>query len=181
MRERAYQLFGGEFIGDLIEVRSESGEMRLRGYVSSPSATRTTRDSQYFFINGRYVRDKVIGKALSEAYRAMMPSGVYPSAMLFVEMPPHEVDVNVHPAKTEVRFVRSAIVYDLIRDGVRAAIGSAKAAVTHFAEKKVGPVQTRSFESSLPTFEQKPPPISREELQAAFRLQIPSLPKPQCP
>lgn len=179
LRERAYQLFGGEFIGDLIEVRSESGEMRLRGYVSSPSATRTTRDSQYFFINGRYVRDKVIGKALSEAYRAMMPSGVYPSAMLFVEMPPHEVDVNVHPAKTEVRFVRSAIVYDLIRDGVRAAIGSAKAAVTHFAEKKVELVQTRSFESSLPTVEQKPPPISREELQAAFRLQIPSPPQSQ--
>jgi len=184
LRERAYQLFGGEFIGDLIEVLSESGEMRLRGYVSSPSATRTTRDSQYFFINGRYVRDKVIGKALGEAYRAMIPSGVYPSAMLLIEMPPHEVDVNVHPAKTEVRFVRSAIVYDLIRDGVRAAIGSAKAAITPFAETKLEPVTTGSFESSLPRFDGSAPPLprpSKEELRSAFRLQAPPAPRPTIP
>jgi DNA mismatch repair protein MutL len=139
LRERAYQIFGGEFIGDLIEVLAESGEMRARGFVSSPSATRTNRDSQYFFINGRYVRDKIIGKALSEAYRAMIPAGVYPSAMLFVELPPHEVDVNVHPAKTEVRFMRGTIVHDLIRDAVRAAIGSAKAGATSFVEKKIEP------------------------------------------
>ncbi|MFM8392841.1 MAG: DNA mismatch repair endonuclease MutL, partial [Acidobacteriota bacterium] len=82
LRERAYQLFGADFIGDLIEVSLESGEMRVRGFVSSPSTPRTNRDSQYFFINGRYVRDKVIGRALSEAYRAMMPSGAYPTAML---------------------------------------------------------------------------------------------------
>lgn len=179
LRERAYQLFGGEFIGDLIEVLSESGELRLRGYVSSPSATRTTRDSQYFFINGRYVRDKVIGKALSEAYRAMIPSGVYPSAMLLIEMPPHEVDVNVHPAKTEVRFVRSAIVYDLIRDGVRAAIGSSKAAATPFTEKKFEAAQPGSYESSRPAFEDKAPPISRQELRSAFRIQAPLPPLPQ--
>src|SRR5262245_25158628 len=139
LRERAYQLFGGEFIGDLIEVLAESGEMRARGFVSSPSSTRTTRDSQFFFINGRYVRDKIIGKALSEAYRAMIPAGVYPSAMLFVELPPHEVDVNVHPAKTEVRFVRGTIIHDLIRDAVRAAIGSARAGATSFVEKKFEP------------------------------------------
>jgi DNA mismatch repair protein MutL len=178
LRERAYQLFGGDFIGDLIEVLSDSGEMRVRGYVSSPSATRTTRDSQYFFINGRYVRDKVIGKALSEAYRAMIPSGVYPSAMLLIEMPPHEVDVNVHPAKTEVRFVRSAIVYDLIRDGVRAAIGSSKAAATPFAEKRLEAAQSGSFEPSRPAFDEKAPPISREELKAAFRFQAPLSPQP---
>ncbi|HMV82644.1 MAG TPA: DNA mismatch repair endonuclease MutL [Blastocatellia bacterium] len=173
LRERAYQLFGGEFIGDLIEVLCDAGEMRVGGYVSSPSATRTNRDSQYFFINGRYVRDKVIGKALSEAYRAMIPSGVYPSAMLMIEMPPHEVDVNVHPAKTEVRFVRSAIVYDLIRDAVRAAIGSSKAAATPFAERKAEPAQPIPAEVSRPTFEEKVPLISREELKAAFRFQAP--------
>lgn len=178
LRERAYQLFGGEFIGDLIEVHSDSGEMRVGGYVSSPSATRTNRDSQYFFINGRYVRDKVIGKALSEAYRAMIPSGVYPSAMLMIEMPPHEVDVNVHPAKTEVRFVRSAVVYDLIRDAVRAAIGSSKAAATPFAERKIDSSQPIPTETSRGFFEEKAPPISREELKAAFRFQAP-LPTPQ--
>jgi DNA mismatch repair protein MutL len=183
LRERAYQIFGGEFIGDLIEVLAESGEMRARGFVSSPSATRTNRDSQYFFINGRYVRDKIIGKALSEAYRAMIPSGVYPSAMLFVELPPQEVDVNVHPAKTEVRFMRGTIVHDLIRDAVRAAIGSAKAGATSFVEKKIEPVA--SAPTAIPQaddlFREKQPSLSREELRSAFRLQQapPARPQPQ--
>jgi DNA mismatch repair protein MutL len=175
LRERAYQLFGSEFIGDLIEVLSDTGEMLVRGFVSSPSATRTTRDSQYFFINGRYVRDKVIGKALGEAYRAMIPSGVYPSAMLFIELLPHEVDVNVHPAKTEVRFLRGTIVHDLIRDAVRAAIGSSKAAVTPFAERKVETVAARTIETSPAIFEENPPMPrpTKEELRSAFRLQAP--------
>ncbi len=173
LRGRAYQLFGGEFIASLIEVRGESGEMRVRGFVSSPSATRTTRDSQYFFINGRYVRDKVIGKALSEAYRAMIPSGVYPSAMLFVEMPPHEVDVNVHPAKTEVRFVRGTIVYDLIRDSVRAAIASAKAGATLFAEKKSESVASKPIEFLPSAIEDKAPPITREDIREGFKLPTP--------
>lgn len=173
LRERAYQLFGGEFINGLIEVGGESGEMRVRGFVSSPSATRTTKDSQYFFINGRYVRDKVISRALIEAYRAMIPSGVYPSAMLFVEMPPHEVDVNVHPAKTEVRFVRGTIVHDLIRDAVRAAIGSSKAAVTLFSKPEPDPSlkPQEVFRSNI--FDEKPAQVSREELRAAFKLQAP--------
>lgn len=181
LRERAYQIFGGEFIGDLIEVLAESGEMRARGFVSSPSATRTSRDSQFFFINGRYVRDKIIAKALSEAYRAMIPAGVYPSAMLFVELPPREVDVNVHPAKTEVRFVRGTVVHDLIRDAVRAAIGSAKAGATSFVEKKFGPVASAPAASPQADdlFREKQPSPSREELRSAFRLQTPPPVQPQ--
>ena len=180
LRERAYQLFGADFIGDLIEVLIERDEMLVRGFVSSPSSTRTTRDSQFFFINGRYVRDKLIGKALSEAYRAMIPAGVYPSAMLFVELLPSEVDVNVHPAKTEVRFVRGAIVFDLVRDAVRAAISSAKAAVTRFGEKLPESVAAGSAERFTPPFpEVRPAKISREELRSAFRLQAP--PSPSLP
>jgi DNA mismatch repair protein MutL len=171
LRERAYQLFGGDFIGDLIEVLMERSGMRVRGYVSSPSSTRTTRDNQYFFINGRYVRDKVISRALSEAYRAMTPAGVFPSAMLFVELPPSEVDVNVHPAKTEVRFIRGTLVFDLIRDAVRASIGSARAAATPFSERK--PDSPPANETSSYAQIEKPQPLSREELRSAFRLQAP--------
>ncbi len=174
LRERAYQLFGGEFIGDLIEVLAESGEMRVRGFVSSPSSTRTTRDSQYFFINGRYVRDKVMSRALIEAYRAMIPSGVYPSAMLFVELPPHEVDVNVHPAKTEVRFVRGALVHDLVRDAIRAAIGRAKAAVTHFVERP-----KQSAEWVEPVIKDTAPEPTREEIDRGFRVPIMTPPQQQ--
>lgn len=186
LRERAYQLFGGDFISGLIEVRAaeQTGpdELRVRGFVSSPSATRTTRDNQYFFINGRYVRDKVLSRALLEAYRAMIPSGVYPSAMLFVELPPHEVDVNVHPAKTEVRFVRGTIVHDLVRDAIRSAIGATKAAVTLFAEKnQPAPEQLNAAARSvaLESFltEQAPKP-TRTELREGFHLQIPKPPAP---
>ncbi|MBI1759849.1 MAG: DNA mismatch repair endonuclease MutL [Acidobacteria bacterium] len=186
LRERAYQLFGGDFISGLIEVRAAEnsgiGELGVRGFVSSPSATRTTRDSQYFFINGRYVRDKVLSRALLEAYRAMIPSGVYPSAMLFVELPPHEVDVNVHPAKTEVRFVRSTIVHDLVRDAIRSAIGTTKSAVTLFAEKKQPAPEQLNAEArtaALDSFlsEQAPKP-TRTELREGFRLQMPQPPAP---
>lgn len=178
LRERAYQLFGGEFIDDLIEVSGEAGEMRVRGFVSSPAVTRTTRDNQYFFINGRYVRDKLLGRALSDAYRAMMPVGVYPTAMLFVELAPHEVDVNVHPAKTEVRFVRPSIIHDLVCDAVRKAIGAAKAAVTPFIERT--PEAVRKVEPEIPAAEKspEPPSVSREELKGAFRIQAPKPPPP---
>jgi DNA mismatch repair protein MutL len=185
LRERAYQLFGGEFIGNLIEVQAESGSMRVQGFVSSPSSTRTSRDSQYFFVNGRYVRDKVLNKAISEAYRAMIPAGVYPSAMIFVALAPDEVDVNVHPAKTEVRFVRSAIVHDLVRDAVRDAISAAKAAATRFndtrfIDKRPEPVAAKPLESPEPViFREQAPTVSRDEMRAAFRLQVPQPLPPQ--
>lgn len=187
LRERAYQLFGADFIGDLIEVSLESGEMRVRGFVSSPSTPRTNRDSQYFFINGRYVRDKVIGRALSEAYRAMMPSGAYPTAMLFVELPPHEVDVNVHPAKTEVRFVRSTIVFDLVRNATRGALGQTRAAVTPFdgrrSDSLIDDLQSPAPLSSDAPPEWRPAKSSRLAMddEEPFQVHIPALPTPTEP
>ncbi|HEX8721157.1 MAG TPA: DNA mismatch repair endonuclease MutL, partial [Pyrinomonadaceae bacterium] len=123
LRERAYQIFGGEFIESLLEVAGGfEGVARVSGYVSAPRARRTTRDAQYLFVNGRYVRDRLVARALSEGYRSVLPHGVYPSALLFLEVPPEEVDVNVHPAKTEVRFRRAAAVADAVREAVRAAL-----------------------------------------------------------
>ncbi len=183
VRERAYQLFGGDFVDALIEVYGEAGETRVSGFVSSPAVTRTTRDAQYFFVNGRYVRDKVLSRALTEAYRAMMPSGVYPSAMLFVEVPPGDVDVNVHPAKTEVRFVRSTIVYDTVRDAIRTSIGGAKAAVTPMTSWESGLTLPRvpaapSYAPPMPTGEvYQEPKLTREEMVAALYAQSPALPE----
>ncbi|HEX7956550.1 MAG TPA: DNA mismatch repair endonuclease MutL [Pyrinomonadaceae bacterium] len=123
LRERAYQIFGGEFIESLLEVEGGfEGVARVTGYVSAPRARRTTRDAQYLFVNGRYVRDRLVARALSEGYRTVLPHGVYPSALLFLEVPPEEVDVNVHPAKTEVRFRRASAVADAVRESVRAAL-----------------------------------------------------------
>jgi DNA mismatch repair protein MutL len=126
LHERAYQIFGAEFLDNLLEVGGGHERVaRVRGYVSAPRERRTSRDAQYLFINRRYVRDRLIGRALSEGYRSVLPHGVYPAALLFLEVPLEEVDVNVHPAKTEVRFRRAAAVADAVREAVRAALASA--------------------------------------------------------
>lgn len=191
LRERAYQLFGDTFISGLIEVQatetSGADELRVRGFVSSPSAVRTTRDNQYFFINGRFVRDKVLARALSEGYRAMIPAGVYPSAMLFVEIPPHEVDVNVHPAKTEVRFVRSTVVHDLVREAIRSAIGATKAAVTPFGEQKLAATEATPSAWQVETspepqalIAEQPPKLISADIKSGWRLPC-TIPPPAWP
>ncbi|MCA1634594.1 MAG: DNA mismatch repair endonuclease MutL [Acidobacteria bacterium] len=125
LRERAYQIFGEEFLENLLEVGGGYAEVaRVRGYVSAPRERRTTRDAQYLFVNGRFVRDRLITRALSEGFRSVLPQGVFPSALLFLDVPLAEVDVNVHPAKTEVRFRRPAAVADAVRDAVRAALAA---------------------------------------------------------
>ncbi|HET6670712.1 MAG TPA: DNA mismatch repair endonuclease MutL [Pyrinomonadaceae bacterium] len=126
LRERAYQVFGAEFLDNLLEVAGGHPRVaRVNGFVSAPRDRRTSRDAQYLFVNGRFVRDRLIGRALSEGYRAILPHGVYPAALLFIDTPLEEVDVNVHPAKTEVRFRRSAAVAEAVRDAVRSALASA--------------------------------------------------------
>src|SRR4029079_924720 len=126
LRERAYQIFGEEFLENLLAVDGGDPQIaRVTGYVSAPRDRRTSRDSQYLFVNRRFVRDRMIGRSLSEGYRSILPHGVYPAALLFIETPLEEVDVNVHPAKTEVRFRRQAAVADAVRESVRAALASA--------------------------------------------------------
>lgn len=123
LRERAYQIFGDDFIECLLAVAGGSeGVGRVSGFVSAPRARRTNRDAQYLFVNGRYVRDRLVARALTEGYRTVLPHGVYPSALLFLEVPPEEIDVNVHPAKTEVRFRRASAVAEAVREAVRAAL-----------------------------------------------------------
>ncbi len=126
LRERAFQIFGESFIENLLAVDGGVDQIaRVRGYVSAPRDRRTSRDAQYLFVNGRFVRDRLIARALSEGYRSILPHGVYPAALLFLETPLEEVDVNVHPAKTEIRFRRAAAVADAVREAVRAALASA--------------------------------------------------------
>jgi DNA mismatch repair protein MutL len=126
LRERAYQIFGAEFLENLLEVEGgREASARVRGYVSAPRERRSTRDAQYLFVNGRYVRDRLVARALSEGYRSVLPQGAFPAALLFLEVEPEEVDVNVHPAKTEVRFRRASAVAEAVREAVRASLASA--------------------------------------------------------
>ena len=102
------------------------GEMRLHGFVSKPEIQKLNRNSIFVFVNGRLIRDRLIQHALTEAYRNIIPPTVYPVVLLFLEMPPQEVDVNVHPSKTEVRFRQSTTMHDFVRDTVRAALMKAR-------------------------------------------------------
>jgi DNA mismatch repair protein MutL len=148
LRERAYQIFGSEFLDNLLEVNGGYAPVaRVSGFVSAPRDRRTSRDAQYLFVNGRFVRDRLIGRALSEGYRAILPHGVYPAALLFIETPLEEVDVNVHPAKTEVRFRRASAVVDAVREAVRSALASAgyvRADSREESEPSVNPSETQA-------------------------------------
>ena len=130
LKERAYQVLGGSLLDKLVEVGSEMDGLKVSGFVSNPQEQRSSRDAQYLFINRRFVRDQLIGRALSEAYRSMMPSGTYPAAVLFIDVLPTEVDVNVHPAKTEVRFLHEGAILAFIRDAVTEALRSTKPVTT---------------------------------------------------
>ncbi|QQS41717.1 MAG: DNA mismatch repair endonuclease MutL [Acidobacteriota bacterium] len=126
LKERAFQIFGPRLIESLLPV--EGGRefvANVSGFVSAPRERRTTRDAQYFFINGRFVKDRLISAGLQEGYRSVLPHGVYPVALLFLDIPLEEIDVNVHPAKTEVRFRRALAVRDVIAEAVKAALADA--------------------------------------------------------
>jgi DNA mismatch repair protein MutL len=126
IRERSFQIFGANVLESLVPV--EGGReyvAKVSGYVSAPRERRTNRDSQYFFVNRRFVRDKIVASGLSEGFRSILPHGVYPVALLFLEIPVEEIDVNVHPAKTEVRFRRGEAVKEVIAEAVKNSLANA--------------------------------------------------------
>ena len=100
--------------------------MRVHGFVSKPEIQKLNRNSIFVFVNGRLIRDRLVQHALTEAYRNILPPTVYPVVLLFLELPSGEVDVNVHPSKTEVRFRQRNVMHDFVRDSVRAALMKAR-------------------------------------------------------
>ena len=106
--------------------RSTPGEMRVHGFVSKPEIQKLNRNSIFVFVNGRLIRDRLVQHALTDAYRNIIPPAVYPVVLLFLELPAGEVDVNVHPSKTEVRFRQQTVMHDFVRDSVRAALMKAR-------------------------------------------------------
>ncbi len=167
--ERLYQIFGREVFDSLIPVAAEidftraglpepppwkrdedyeapePGLVRLTGFVSKPDLQKLNRNSIYSFANSRLIRDRLILHALTEAYRNIIPPTSFPVVLLFLEMPPQELDVNVHPAKTEVRFRQSAFVHDFVRDSVRTALMKARPAASFFSALHAGPTASESL------------------------------------
>jgi DNA mismatch repair protein MutL len=108
--------------------------MRVHGFVSKPEVQKLNRNSIFVFVNGRLIRDRLVQHALTEAYRNIIPPTVYPVVLLFLELPAAEVDVNVHPSKTEVRFRQQTVMHDFVRESVRAALMKARPVAQFVAE-----------------------------------------------
>jgi DNA mismatch repair protein MutL len=148
--DRIYQIFGRETLDQLVQLaatmklervgipepppwrRGEDyqapvpGDIRLHGFISKPELQKLNRNSIYVFVNGRLIRDRMVQHAIIEGYRNILPPTVFPVVLLFIELPNEEVDANVHPSKTEVRFRQHTVVHDFVRESVRAALMKAR-------------------------------------------------------
>ncbi|MGB9199697.1 MAG: DNA mismatch repair endonuclease MutL [Terriglobales bacterium] len=218
-RERVYQVFGKETLDQLIPLaavqplervglpqpppwrrdpeeemnKPEPGEVRLHGFVSKPEIQKLNRNSIYIFVNGRLIRDRLIQHGLTEAYRNILPPTVFPVVLLFIEMPAAEVDVNVHPSKTEVRFRQQTVIHDFVRDAVRAALMKARPVPQFLSEITAQPTAslgltspgltpgTRSSDGGIAPWqnlESAPGGLASGDVEAApgFALHAPSLP-----
>ena len=144
LRERAAALLGRDFIDSSLAVDAQSGPLRLHGLAGSPQAARNRADLQYFFVNGRFVRDRLLAHAAREAWRELLHGDRQPAYLLFLELDPRGVDVNVHPAKTEVRFRDARAVHQFVLHATARALapGAAEAPVA-YAEVASGPAPLR--------------------------------------
>ncbi|MBR4474141.1 MAG: DNA mismatch repair endonuclease MutL [Oscillospiraceae bacterium] len=115
----AYALLGRELTSSFLPVCSTDGDLRLTGFVSSPAAGRGNRSAQFFYCNGRFIRSVLLQSALEQAYRNSLLTGRYPACVLYLEIRPGSVDVNVHPAKTEVKFSEEKRIFSLVCQAVR--------------------------------------------------------------
>ena len=120
--DRVIHVLGSELKAGIISVQHDDGYLQLEGWLSSPSITRKTSRSMHIYVNGRAARDRVIQHALFEGYAGRLVKGQFPMAVLFVRLPFDRVDVNVHPAKNEVRFSDQKLVHDTVRTAVTHAL-----------------------------------------------------------
>jgi DNA mismatch repair protein MutL len=171
--ERIYQIFGKDTLAELLPVAAEApiehaglpepppwkraetepgaeparatGTLRLSGFYSKPELQKLNRNSIYIFVNKRLIRDRLLLHAITEAYRNVIPPTCFPVVLLFLEMPAEEVDVNVHPSKTEVRFRQQTLVHDFVRDSLRAALVKARPAAGFLAALDLSPQASPSL------------------------------------
>lgn len=162
--ERLYQVFGGQTLKQLVDLGEHRRELSvmpplpppwkrnaedpppqpalkqftLRGYISGPHIQKANRNAIYLFVNGRLIRDKLLMHALNSAYHNLIPSDAYPFAALFLECPADEVDVNVHPAKTEVRFHHRSFVHDFVQETLRESLMANRPAAPAPAPRVLG-------------------------------------------
>jgi DNA mismatch repair protein MutL len=173
-RDRIFQIFGGDLLDQLVEYEKNFGRsgVKVHLFTSRPHIQKYNRSSMFFFINRRLVRDKIIMHAVSEAYRNILPSGTFPVVIMFVTIPYEDVDVNVHPAKTEVRFKHQSFIHDAIRDSILSGLTQDKTIVPMEGEAALmSPFAAPSPQPRVPDSWATDDPIARQSfaLQPGMR------------
>jgi DNA mismatch repair protein MutL len=203
--ERIYQIFGRDTLDQLLPLAAERrfdhagipepppwrrdadyappdpGFLRITGFVSRPELQKLNRNSIYVFVNQRLIRDRLILHAVTEAYRNIIPPTSFPVVLLFLDMPPQEVDVNVHPAKTEVRFRQQSLVHDFVRESIRLTLMKTRPAASFVTALTDSPHAASSLVPEISPQELSAPPDSepvQSENTAAFTL-VPPAPRPE--
>ncbi len=185
--ERIGLFFGAELRDQLLPLETDAGPARLRGFIADPAAERGNSRMQYLFVNGRCIRDRSLGHALQEAYRGLLMTGRYAVAFLFLEVPPEQVDVNVHPTKFEVRFRDASALYHLVLAAVRERLRAAN--LTARLRVPVGAAAAESLalepwtltapEPPLPELPLTPPSWLKVEQEEAPLAASPAPPAPE--
>jgi DNA mismatch repair protein MutL len=151
LAERAAALFGHEFVAAAAPIEAGGAGLKLTGLAGTPQAAKARADAQYFFVNGRFVRDRLLAHAVREAYSQLLHGERQPAYVLFLQLDPRAVDVNVHPAKTEVRFRDARAVHQFVRHALERALGSTAAeAPVAYASVSTGSALQSSFGLAQP-------------------------------
>ena len=156
---RLAALCGSAFVEQALQIETSGAGLHLSGWIGLPTFSRSQADLQYFYVNGRIVRDKLLTHAVRSAYHDVLYHDRHPAFVLFLELPPEQVDVNVHPTKHEVRFRESRLIYDFIRHGVHDALGNLRAG----EDQKTAPTKLWRDKNEEPT------PFNRAPLSSASR------------
>jgi len=159
MSRRTGALLGDDFLDQARQIDAEAGTIRLTGFASLPAYSRASRDAQYFFVNGRFVRDKLITHAVREAYRDILHGSRHPAYVLFLDIDPHTVDVNVHPAKIEVRFRESRAVHQFVYHALKRVLAESGAGLNATTGEDTVPTAPSQGLRASPGYTSVPPPV----------------------
>jgi DNA mismatch repair protein MutL len=178
LSQRIVSIFGKSYQQQLAPVKEETEQIRIQGYIGRPESAKKTRGEQFIFVNNRFVRNNYLNHAVSTAFEALIPEGSFPFFVLFIDIDPKHIDVNVHPTKTEIKFDDERSVYAVVSSAVRQALGAHNLApaIDFTADVNVVSKLSHSSFQKDQYFDEQFPSLNRSNLQNWEKMFIPDQP-----